>query len=406
MSSPFYYQQAINYLNSMENSKGPYKKDIKQAYRTAYLIAGFLKHTLTIEETEELDDWINASEENMILFERMTDEKNLEQAADWFKQMNVEGDLKAVKQKIHNSRPSGLWVYALAAAIIVSVIAGIYLYKGNGNKGSNKTIAVQRDIQPGSDMATLTLSNGQQVVLGRDGADTAINKQVQVLRKDGQLVYANNAAVKELVYNTLTVPRKGQYKLTLPEGTKVWLNAESSIRYPVSFIGNERKVFVTGETYFEVAKDKDKPFRVVANNVTVEALGTQFNVNAYNNEPFLAATLVEGSIKVTNGAKENILKPGQQAQVRRGDFTVVNTAIDDVTAWKDNRFKFSGTSIDEIMRQVERWYDADVVFKDAVNLHLTATINRDVPVSKLLHILEQTGQVHFKINDNRITVMK
>ena len=390
----------------MENSREPYKKDIKQAYRTAYLIAGFLKHTLTIEETEELDDWINASEENMILFERMTDEKNLEQAADWFKQMNVEGDLKAVKQNIHNRRPNRLWIYAVAAAIVVAVVSGLFMYTNNNIETGVVQGTVLQDIQQGSDMATLTLSNGQQVVLGREGADTAINKQVQVLRKNGQLVYASNEEVKELVYNTLTVPRKGQYKLTLPDGTKVWLNAESSIRYPVAFIGKERKVFVTGETYFEVAKDKDKPFRVVANNVTVEALGTQFNVNAYNNEPVLAATLVEGSIKVTNGAKENILKPGQQAQIGGGDFTVTKVATDDIMAWKNNRFKFSGTSIDEIMRQVERWYDADVVFKDSVNLHLNATITRDVPVSKLLHILEQTGQVHFKIDGQQITVMK
>lgn len=390
----------------MENPQKPNEhKDIKQAYRTAYLIAGFLKQTLTIEEKEELDAWILASDENMILFEKMTDEKNLEQAAGWFKQMNVEDELRETKRKIQQRKPMHLWTYAIAAAIIVLIVAGIYIYKNN-NK-TNSSIAVSKqDIMPGSDAAILTLDNGQQIVLNNEGKDSTINNQIKLLRKDGQLVYSENTATKELVYNTLTVPRKGQYKLVLPDGTKVWLNAESSIRYPVAFIGNERKVFVTGETYFEVAADKAKPFRVLANGIMLEDLGTQFNVNAYNDEPYFAATLIEGSVKVTAGSKQNILKPNQQVQITRNDFKIVNTNADDVIAWKNNQFKFNGTSIDEVMRQVERWYNADVEFKDNVNLHLNATIERNVPVSKLLHIFEETGQVHFKIENKKIIVMK
>lgn len=192
----------------------------------------------------------------------------------------------------------------------------------------------------------------------------------------------------------------------MQDGTKVWLNAESSIRYPVAFAGNERKVFVTGETYFEVAKDKSKPFRVVSDDITVEALGTQFNVNAYTNEPYLAATLAEGSVRITNRDNKKILKPGEQAQVANSSLIVVAADVEDVTAWKNNLFKFSGTSLEEIMRQVERWYDAEVEFKDNINLHLNARIERDVPVSKLLHILEQTGQVHFKVEGEKIMVTK
>lgn len=390
----------------MENSGKPNeRRDIKQAYRTAYLIAGFLKQTLTIEEKEELDEWIMESDENMILFEKMTDEKNLEQAAGWFKQMNVEEALKETKRKIKQRKPFHLLPYAIAAAVVILIIAGVYIYKNNNQ--TNTTIAVKKqDIMPGSNLATLTLDNGQQIALDNEGADTTINNQVKLLRKDGQLVYSNDTATKQLVYNTLTVPRKGEYKLVLPDGTNVWLNAESSIRYPVAFVGNERKVFVTGETYFEVAKDKSKPFRVVANDIVLEDLGTQFNVNAYTNEPYFTATLVEGSVKVTAGSKQDILKPGQQAQISSNDFKLVPANTDEVTAWKNDQFKFSGTSLDEIMRQVERWYDADVVFKDSVNLHLNATIERNVPVSKLLHVLEETGQVHFKIEDNKIIVMK
>lgn len=193
----------------MENSQKPNeRKDIKQAYRTAYLIAGFLKENLTGEEKEELDAWILASEENMILFEKMTDEKNLEQAAGWFKQLNVEEDLQKTKTKMQQRKPIRLWAYAIAAAIIL-IAAGIYTFQYSGNKpGTSPVAAGQQDIQPGADIATLTLDNGQQIVLDNEGADTTLSNQVQLLRKDGQLVYNNNTSAKELVYNTLTVPRK------------------------------------------------------------------------------------------------------------------------------------------------------------------------------------------------------
>jgi ferric-dicitrate binding protein FerR (iron transport regulator) len=392
----------------MENSQKPNEhKNIKTAYRTAYLIAGFLKQTLTEEEKEELDAWILASDENMILFEKMTDEKNLEQAAGWFKEMNVEEELREIKRKIKQRRPFHLLPYAIAAAVVILIVAGIYIYQSNSNRNKTTSIAVSKqDIMPGSNKATLTLYNGQQIILDNEGTDTTINNHIKLLRKDGQLMYNNDTLTKDLVYNTLTVPRKGQYKLVLPDGTKVWLNAESSIRYPVAFVDDERKVFVTGETYFEVAKDKAKPFRVVAGDITLEDLGTEFNVNAYKNEPYFAATLVEGSVKVITGSKQNILNPNQQAQIAGDDIKIVNRNVNDVTAWKINQFKFEGTSLDEIMRQVERWYDADVEFKNDVNLHLNATIERDVPVSKLLQILEETGQVHFKIEGKKITVMK
>ncbi|MBS1738454.1 MAG: FecR domain-containing protein [Bacteroidetes bacterium] len=392
----------------MENSQNSEQqpKDIKQAYRVAYLIAGFLRQTLTEEEKEELDQWILASDENMVLFEKMTDEKNIAQAKEWFKKMNVEEELSEFKKKIAARKAVRFRKYAVAAAVVILLGVGIYFFQGLGTEKEKQTIATEKqDIMPGSDKATLTLDNGRVIELGNEGTDTTINDRIKVLRKDGELIYNQEATAVQVAYHILSVPRKGQYKLVLPDGTKVWLNSESSIRYPIAFPGKERKVFVTGETFFEVAKDKSKPFRVVAGDVTVEALGTQFNVNAYSNEPFVAATLVEGSVMVTKGAKENIIKPGQQARLSENNFEIVNVATDDVIAWKNNQFKFTKTPLDAIMRQVERWYDADVVYQDKVDLHLNATIDRNVTVSKLLHILEETGQVHFKIEGRKIIVM-
>ena len=394
----------------MENSqKQGGAKDLKQAYRTAYLIAGFLKRTLTEAEKVELDEWILASDENMILFEKMTDEKNIAQANLWFNKMNIAEELQKTKLKINTKKPVRFWKYTMAAAVLAAVIIGIYLYQNSAKNNNEKpTIAVKKqDIMPGSNLATLTLDNGKVIELGSNGADTTINGQVKVLRKDGQLIYdPGQATANEIVYHTLNVPRKGQYKVTLPDGSKVWLNSESSIRYPASFSEKERKVFVTGESFFEVAKDKDKPFRVVSGDITIEALGTQFNVNSYNNEPFFSTTLVEGSVLVTKGTAENILKPGQQAQLTASDFQIVSANTDEVVAWKNNQFKFKDTPLDAIMRQIERWYDADVEYKDQVTLHMNATIGRDVPVSELLKIFEETNQVHFKIEGKKIKVMK
>ena len=391
----------------MENLQNPGEgKNLKQAYHTAYLIAGFLRQTLTEEEKHELDEWILASDENMILFEKMTDEKNVAQAAEWFRKMNVEKGLAETKSKISVRKPQRFWQYAVAASVIVAIAAGIYFFQNlTSQKNTSAVIVQKQDIMPGLNKATLTLGDGKIIELGKSGDDTTINGRVKVLRKDGQIIYEPTVADNEIVYNTLTVPRKGQYKLVLPDGSKVWLNSESSIKYPVSFPDKERKVFITGEAFFEVAKDKTKPFRVVAGEVAVEALGTQFNVNAYTNEPFLSATLIEGSIRVSKGSEVKILKPSQQAQLTNAEFRIVDTDNDDATAWKNNQFKFTNTSIDEIMKQAARWYDADIVYKDNVILHLNATIGRDVPVSKLLNILEATNQVHFKIEGKKIIVM-
>ena len=208
------------------------------------------------------------------------------------------------------------------------------------------------------------------------------------------------------IQQRLVCQRKGQYKLVLPDGTKVWLNAESSIRYPVSFSADERKVFVTGETYFEVAKDKTKPFRVVANDMTVEALGTKFNINAYTNEPFVTTTLVEGSVLVSKGKTDNILKPGQQSKLSATDFAIAEVNVNDIIAWKDNQFIFPNMTLDMIMRQVERWYDAEVVFESHPTDHFNIEISRDEPLSKLLHKLELTKRVNFKIENNKVIVMK
>lgn len=384
-------------------------KDIQQAYRVAFLVSGFLKGNLTEEEKDELDQWILASEENMILFEKLTDEKNLAEAVAWFKKMDIEEELEQTKQKMAGRKKASRWRYIAigAAAAITLLFTSLYIYKSVSVKSAEKMITIQsKDLSPADEKAYLTLEDGRQIVFDGNRTDTAINDRMSIVGGDGQLEYRLEGEIGELIYHTLTVPRKGHFKLLLPDGSKVWLNAESSIRYPVVFGKNERKVFVTGETFFEVAKDKSRPFSAVAGDIVVEALGTAFNVNVYNNEPRAAITLAEGSVMVTRGSTDNLLQPGQQARIGENSFEIKAAEIEDVTAWRNNLFRFRNTALDEIMRSVERWYDADVEYRDSLSLHLNATIERSVPVSRLLDILGKTDQVHFKIEGKKIIVTK
>lgn len=392
----------------MENSANTGgKKDLKQAYRTAYLIAGFLKDSLSLPEKKELDEWIVASEENTSLFVKMTDKKNLAEATQWFKQLNVEEGFQETKSKLAAKKTIRIWPWAVAASIALIIFSALYFFRDNDEARTKpEPLAGIQDIQPGTDKAILKLADGTSVELGKEGSDTSIGQNAKILRTQATLVYENTATEKEPEFHTLSVPRKAQYRLLLPDGTKVWINSESSIRYPVSFDGDERKVFVTGEAYFEVAKDKQKPFRVSMNDVTVEALGTEFNVSSYADYPYLTATLLEGSVLVYKGEKRNILKPGQQAQVNDQTFKVTPVDTLSVTGWKNGSFVFIKTPVDLVMRQLERWYDVEIVFEDPVDIKLTISIERDVPISKILALLEKTKQISFTMEGRKIRVKK
>jgi transmembrane sensor len=382
----------------------------EEASRIARLVFGFIQGTLTKKEHDELDDWVAESDENLELFERLTDEKNIEEAMKWMESVETEKSLQKRKEQIsfnRSKRRIRFWQYAVAASIIIAAGILIYKYRDSNYEKKNNVVATNSyDIQPGSDKAILKIGNGKMIVLDNAKPDTSINEQIKIFGEKGEVVYNNNGAGKELEYHELSIPRKGKYKLLLPDGTTVWLNSESSIRFPTAFIGKERKVFVTGETFFEVAKNKEKPFIAVGGDLRVEALGTQFNINIYKNEHIASATLVEGSVLVSSSKNENILKPGQQAQITTNDFKVVETDAMDAIAWKNDQFKFTNTPVDVIMRQIERWYDAETVWQDKVDFHFNGTIDRSVPVSKLLHYMEKTGQVHFRIEGKKIIVMK
>jgi transmembrane sensor len=308
-----------------------------------------------------------------------------------------------------------IWPIVLRFAAGVTVILIVFQSVFNHRQaGINKSSAVAKSkpgktkITPGGNKAILTLQDGSTIVLD-DAKDGTLAKQgnaTVVKTANGQLVYngASNGEQK-VSYNTMSTPRGGQYKLTLPDGTQVWLNSASSITYPTAFVGNERKVSITGEAYFEVAKDKTKPFHVNAGSQDIEVLGTHFNVMAYADEDAIKTTLLEGSVKVSGGGSSGILKPGEQAVNRDGELKIGPAPVDEAMAWKNGYFKFNRVGIKYIMRQLSRWYDVDVVYEGRVkDDEFVGTIGRGENIVQALHLLELTN-VHFKIKDKTIIVL-
>jgi len=386
----------------------------EQRFRVAYLVAGFIRQSLTEAEHLELDEWVTASMDNQRLFERMIDEKNIDAGLKQLQSIDAKAALKKLKAKIDNpvrqkASVRSLWAYVAAAMVIVLVMIG-FLMIGNKKEHIVKPdlITQSSDIPPGTNLATLTTADGSVIRLDsvKIGALNLHSNEVITKLDSGQLAYEANPSLVSHVdlYNTLTVPAGGQYKLVLPDGSRVWLNAASSLKYTIAFAGNKRTVELSGEGYFEITKDPAHPFEVRAGGSLVQVLGTHFNINAYANEPQVRVVLAEGSVKLNN---TTILKPGEEGSVDgSGSVKTTQADVESTLAWTKGQFIFKQAPLDAVMRQVERWYNCEVIFDANITDHFNASASRNVPVSKLLHFLEGTGTVHFRITDRRITVMK
>lgn len=295
---------------------------------------------------------------------------------------------------------------AIAASVVLMISVGIFLFwhRSGLDTQQNPVALKENDLQPGGNKATLTLADGKQVVLDslsvgkplRQGASAIVNRP-------GHLAYNTENKSEEIAYNILTTPRGGQYQLTLADGSKVWLNAESSIRFPTHFMGKERRVQITGEVYFEVAKNAAMPFMVEVGEMEISVLGTHFNVNAYD---IVKTTLIEGSVLVAREDARMVLKPGQQAQVATGEKIDIleNADLGETLAWKNGLFQFNNADIETVMQQVARWYDVEVIYEGKVTKLFGGSIPRDMSASNVFKALELTGGVHFKIEGKTIIV--
>lgn len=331
----------------------------------------------------------------------------------------------------------------VAASIFISLAAGLYYFvTPKSGDSAEYTAGNDQPVKPGGNKAYLTLSNGKRIVLTDSSAGTiAMQSGVQITKTtDGQVIYkiTDHAAAAEDQYNTLEAPKGGQYQIVLIDGTKVWLNSASVLKYSTRFSASERKVELTGEAYFEVAKHKKQPFRIITGDQEIEVLGTQFNLSAYSDESSIKTTLVEGSVKVTalsssrqraatrdlsSGEKDLsyrrddgrnevragvILKPGQQSILNAGSFKVNEVDTEEALAWKNGYFIFENDDTKAIMRKLERWYDVEVFYSGTADSRtkVMGTIDKKTDLKEVLYLLEATGKFRFKTEGRRVTIMR
>ncbi|TRW21486.1 FecR family protein [Flavobacterium zepuense] len=372
----------------------------------------YLANQISEEELNELLGHFNISQDNGILMELISREISKENTID-----NQEGLIRDIDSSLQNkiferTRPVSrirrlLPAISIAAMILLGLsFVGIMLVMRSKKQQNVVVVKNRNDIAPGGSVATLILSDGSKVDLNstKDGSIAQQSGTTISKTADGQVIYTNTGKSLALQYNTIETPKGGEYQVVLPDGTKVWLNAASSLKYPTSFSSlKERDVELTGEAYFEVTHNKAQPFRVKTTKQTVEVLGTHFNIMAYSKEAGTSTTLLEGSVKVINGKNFKIIKPGQQAVVQQ-DIKVQQADTDAAIAWKNGRTYFKNTDIPTMMRTISRWYNVEVVYQGEVTHELfTGGISRKSNLSSLLKILASSG-IHASIEDHKLIV--
>ncbi|MGN6297522.1 MAG: FecR family protein [Ginsengibacter sp.] len=392
--------------------------------RLEYLFECYVNYKCSEEEERELMALINDSS-NEVEVKRLLEKAIRNGDAD--AKMNQDVSLSIVQRILESDKAKVIpltknksvlkpWVrIAAVAAIFILVFSGIF-HKIENKKSDQKPTArlampskKAEAIVPGGNHARLILADGTAIVLDSVQNGKILQGSAGISKQNDMLVYNGKMAVNPampVTYNTLSTPRGGQYMVVLPDGSKVWLNASSSLHFPTAFVGNSRQVSLTGEAYFEIAKNREKPFLVSVNGMQVEVLGTHFNINAYQDENSMRTSLLEGSVKITKGAVSDMLKPGQQAVLRKDDNNIEIKAanMDEVMAWKNGIFQFSGANITTIMKEIGRWYDVDVVFDGPVPVRtFEGKISRDAELSEVLKILELSN-VKFSVEGKKIIV--
>lgn len=367
----------------------------------AILSKKYLAGAASDEEKDRLLQWYNAYDEEALTayLAGPETETDLEQRMRHRLMAATAPEIRVVPMRRNG------WKAAAAVLVLVTAGAGFYLWQPGKKQVLAEKVAA---ITHGSDKATLTLADG--TVVNLDSAGTGVltvqgNSKVEKTTH-GQIVYKNsNASAPAVSYNVLRTPRGGQYRITLPDGTDVWLNANSSVSYPTAFTGKERKVDITGEAYFEVAEDAERPFTVKVNsNMDVLVLGTHFNINAYADESTINTTLLEGAVLVrTTGAMRH-LNPGQQAKATPAGDGIVKVGRVDVNsaiAWKNGYFSFEDADIPTVMRQLSRWYNIEVKYSDRIPEEtFTGEIGRSLTQEQLLKVLSQ-AKINFKVEEGR-----
>ena len=383
---------------------------MKEAFEIARIIQKSLKGRLSESEEKLLSDWRKVSDENEHAFQRMISEDFYTVGMEKLETYDYRVAYGRFLQKKYQRRRKRRFLISMArvAAVALPFVMAVVLYVGL-NREEEQTLrpSLASNILPGTSKAVLTLANGQMIPLGKETTDsTIITDGTQISASGSGITYADGGESEAVVYNKLDIPRGGEFCLTLSDGTRVWLNSETSIQYPVVFGTKERRVFIQGEAYFEVAKDAKKPFTVQFMSSSVTVLGTSFNIRAYPEEKQSQTTLAEGSVRIYSPGSSMLLKPGEQAEVKALSGEMVKKEVDvkTFTSWKNGRFEQE--PLENIMRTLERWYDIRVIFRDegAKRISLSGNLKRYGDFSQVMNMLQMTGDVRFELHGNDVYI--
>lgn len=381
----------------------------KKEQRIIYLLSKRREELLSSDDEKELSDWITASQDRESLFKELLDAQYIDDSLTFFSLFTADKSLPSIKQKMVNYTRKRYWLrYAGVAAAICLLSLAAYFY--------NAHLSMSNTIQPGASHATLALANGAQINL--DKIVLGQTKELQGLRisKDRKgsltcqyLASNDNPTNQAAAFHTITTPAGGEYRIVLPDSSTVWLNAQSSLRFPTHFNRSERRVEFSGEGFFEISKQVKAPFKVsIKNHQDILVLGTAFNISAYAEENSIRTTLFEGAVSIQTSTQQQLLKPGQEAQVfRESDKLKIQDAdLYEARAWREGYFVFKNEPIVDIMRKISRWYNIEVVYQGNVEkLIFGGVFSRSKPINKLLNSFSSTGTIRYTIKGRRVTII-
>lgn len=371
----------------------------------ARLISGYIHQTLSKEEEKVFLELKNKDDHIRSLLESYKETAAIEHRLVAMKERDATAAWERFKGKKIKRRKTPWKRWLVTAAAVSLLFVGVWYKKDDDKIVPDKSHRYANDVLPGGNQARLLLSDGKAISL--TDASVLLNEKngTRMKGKDGELVYdtKSNENNMEGLFNTLEVPKGGTYKISLADGTRVWINASSSLRFPVNFTSNERRVKLKGEAYFEVAKDRSRPFKVEVDDTEITVLGTSFNVSNYTGSN--VTTLVEGAVRVKRAEQQNYLKPGEQATLSNGKIKIGSADVEKAIAWKDGYFLFNEDHLKPILEEVARWYDLELVFKKEIpDIHIGGSMSRKENLSEVLEMLKEVSGLSFNIDGRKLMI--
>lgn len=383
-----------------------------RAYTIAAVILSYLNGRISAEERVQLEAWLEESEEHRCLFRQMVDERAQAQEVRKMLAYHSPEAWTAIRKKAAVKRNRKLRrIWSVAASVVILVGTGWFFALQQRSADVSYDTLTVAEIVPGRAMARLTVANGASYLLSADLADSLPR---QAMLSSDALVFRSKDSVNAAVtvateYSKLEIPRGGEYTVVLTDGTRVYLNSESSLKFPEDFSGsNQRVVYLTGEAYFEVAKNENQPFVVKCGGYDIKVLGTAFNISNYADNDYSHTTLKEGKVEIVRGAEEVLLKPGQQAKWHHGRLEVKEVNVENYTSWMNDNFRFESENMEEILKRISRWYVVDIFYTNHVvkTYHFSGYLPRYANIQDVLELLSLTTDVKFEVKGKTVVVGK